>query len=153
MPSPPVGVFASILVGMIYAVIVPGRPRSTAKWAAWGLIAILGLSRMYLAVDHPTDDLAAIILGVGIPVVAFRFFTPNEVFPVTYRRGKTAHLDVGGQRGQAIRHAVRDQLGHLSYSFVARVLGLVIWVGVPPVTGMRMMSPLRSKASEPPSGE
>ena len=36
---------------------------------------------------------------------------PNEVFPVTYRRGKAAHLDVGGRRGQAIRTAVQQQLG------------------------------------------
>ncbi len=42
---------------------------------------------------------------------AFRFFTPNEVFPVVYSRGKTAHLDVTGERGEAIRHALRDQLG------------------------------------------
>jgi hypothetical protein len=33
------------------------------------------------------------------------------VFPVTYRRGSTAHLDVGGSRGQAIRRALQDQLG------------------------------------------
>ena len=44
-------------------------------------------------------------------MIAFRLFTPNEVFPVTYRRGKTAHLDVGGRRGEAIRRAVQDQLG------------------------------------------
>ena len=55
------------------------------------------------------------MVGVGIStavlVNAFRFFTPNEAFPVTYRRGKTAHLDVGGRRGEAIRRAVQDQLG------------------------------------------
>ena len=28
-----------------------------------------------------------------------------------YRRGRTAHVDVGGRRGDAIRTAVRDQLG------------------------------------------
>ncbi|HSF02812.1 MAG TPA: RIO1 family regulatory kinase/ATPase, partial [Solirubrobacterales bacterium] len=28
-----------------------------------------------------------------------------------YRRGKTAHLDVGGRRGEAIRQAVKEQLG------------------------------------------
>ena len=44
-------------------------------------------------------------------MVAFRFFAPNEVFPVTYRRAKAAHLDVGGRRGQAIRTAVQEQLG------------------------------------------
>ena len=48
---------------------------------------------------------------VAILLNAFRFFTPNEVFPVAYRQGKTAHLDVGGQRGAALRQAVQDQLG------------------------------------------
>ncbi|MGH3173593.1 MAG: hypothetical protein ACRDPF_06970, partial [Streptosporangiaceae bacterium] len=50
-------------------------------------------------------------LGVAIPVAAFRFFTPNEVFPVVYRRGRTAHVDVTGRRGEAIRQAMHDQLG------------------------------------------
>ena len=48
---------------------------------------------------------------MAVPVAAFRFFTPNEVFPVAYRRGKTAHVDVAGRRGAAIRQAVRYQLG------------------------------------------
>ena len=48
---------------------------------------------------------------VAIAVTAFRYFTPNEVFPVAYRRGRTAHVDVTGRRGEAIRQAVRDQLG------------------------------------------
>src|SRR5207244_10757933 len=39
------------------------------------------------------------------------FVPPNEVFPVAYRRGRTAHVDVTGRRGEAIRQAVRDQLG------------------------------------------
>src|SRR4030095_11031941 len=42
---------------------------------------------------------------------AFRWFTPSEVFPVSYHRGRTAHLDVGGARGEAIRRALADQLG------------------------------------------
>jgi hypothetical protein len=33
------------------------------------------------------------------------------VFPVVYRRGRTAHVDVTGRRGEAIRQATRDQLG------------------------------------------
>ena len=41
----------------------------------------------------------------------FRRFAPNEAYPVTYRRGRSAHLDVGGARGQAIRRALEDQLG------------------------------------------
>src|SRR5207342_2185246 len=66
---------------------------------------------LYLAVDHPDDVLFGAALGVAVPVAAFRYFTPNEVFPVVYRRGRTAHVDVGGRRGDAIRLAMRDQLG------------------------------------------
>jgi tRNA A-37 threonylcarbamoyl transferase component Bud32 len=43
--------------------------------------------------------------------VIFRVFVPNESFPVRYRRGKTAHLDVGGRRGEANLRALREQLG------------------------------------------
>ena len=75
------------------------------------VVAVFCLARLYLAVDHPDDVLLGVALGVAIPVTAFRFFTPNEVFPVVYRRGRTAHLDVTGRRGEAIRQAVRDQLG------------------------------------------
>ena len=35
----------------------------------------------------------------------------NEAYLVTYRRGRAAHLDVGGARGAAIRRALSDQLG------------------------------------------
>src|SRR5205809_3305922 len=91
--------------------MVPGRPRTYAKIAVAVVIAVFGLARLYLAVDHPDDVLFGVALGVAIPVAAFRFFTPNEVFPVVYRRGKTAHVDVTGKRGAAIRTAVHDQLG------------------------------------------
>jgi tRNA A-37 threonylcarbamoyl transferase component Bud32/membrane-associated phospholipid phosphatase len=110
-PSPPVAALAVTLVGMAYALLPPGQPRSWGKWAAGATLLLFGLARMYLAVDHPTDLLSAVILGVGIPVVAFRFFAPNQVYPVTYRRAKAAHLDVGGRRGQAIRTGVQEQLG------------------------------------------
>jgi tRNA A-37 threonylcarbamoyl transferase component Bud32 len=55
--------------------------------------------------------LVAVGIGVTLPLLAFRRFTPNEVFPVVYRRGRSAHLDVGGARGVAIRRALEDQLG------------------------------------------
>ena len=69
------------------------------------------LACLYLAVDHVDDVLLGVALGVAVPVSAFRFFTPNEVFPVTYRRGNTAHVDVTGARGEAIQLGMRDQLG------------------------------------------
>ena len=66
---------------------------------------------MALGADAPTDVLVGVGIGVALPLLVFRRFTPNEVFPVTYRRGRAAHLDVGGARGQAIRRALADQLG------------------------------------------
>jgi membrane-associated phospholipid phosphatase/tRNA A-37 threonylcarbamoyl transferase component Bud32 len=110
-PSPPVVNLTYFLMGAVYCLVVPGRPRTYAKIAVAVVIAMFGLARLYLAVDHPDDVLFGVALGVAVPVAAFRFFTPNEVFPVVYRRGRTAHVDVTGRRGEAIRTALADQLG------------------------------------------
>jgi membrane-associated phospholipid phosphatase/tRNA A-37 threonylcarbamoyl transferase component Bud32 len=110
-PSAPVAVLTIFLMGIAYCLIVAGRPRTYAKLGFTVLIALFCLSRLYLGVEHPGDALFGVALGVAIPVTAFRFFTPNEVFPVVYRRGRTAHVDVTGRRGEAIRQAMRDQLG------------------------------------------
>ncbi len=110
-PSPPVATLTVFLMGAVYCLVVPGRPRTYAKIVVAVVIALFCLARLYLAVDHPDDVLFGVALGVAIPVTAFRFFTPNEAFPVVYRRGRTAHVDVSGRRGDAIRQAVHDQLG------------------------------------------
>jgi membrane-associated phospholipid phosphatase/tRNA A-37 threonylcarbamoyl transferase component Bud32 len=110
-PSPPVGVLAAVLVAMVYSLVPAGRPRRWAKLAACVAVGALAGARLYLGVDHPFDILVGLALGVAIPLVAFRMFTPNDLVPVTYGRGKTAHLDVGGKRGEAIRSAVHEQLG------------------------------------------
>ena len=111
LPSATATVVAFTTIGIIYTVVVAGRARTIAKIVGAVVVALFGFARLYLGVDHPFDVLAGITLGVAIPLNAFRLFTPNEVFPVTYRRGKTAHLDVGGRRGEALRRAAEDQLG------------------------------------------
>jgi tRNA A-37 threonylcarbamoyl transferase component Bud32 len=84
---------------------------------ACGLLAVTALSRVYLAQDHPSDIAAGVILGVAVPLAAFRLLTPNDVYPVRYRlRDSPAHLDVTGARGEAIVRALRDQLGLLATS-------------------------------------
>jgi tRNA A-37 threonylcarbamoyl transferase component Bud32/membrane-associated phospholipid phosphatase len=111
-PSAAISVVSAILVGLIYSLVVPGRPRNSAKWGVGALLLILVTARLYLAVDHPSDVLFGVVLGVGLPVALFRFFAPNDAFPVSYkRRGSTAHLDITGVRGEAIRRGVREQLG------------------------------------------
>jgi membrane-associated phospholipid phosphatase/tRNA A-37 threonylcarbamoyl transferase component Bud32 len=116
MPSLPITVLATFLVCTLYSLVPAGRPRTRGKWVVSGLLAVTALSRLYLAQDHPTDIVAGAVLGVALPLAAFRWLTPNDVFPVTYRRGRTAHLDVTGVRGEAIVQALQDQLGLLATS-------------------------------------
>ncbi|HYF12254.1 MAG TPA: phosphatase PAP2 family protein [Actinomycetota bacterium] len=111
MPSRPVASLAVTLVGMAYALVPAGRQRFLAKVAAAVVVWLVVLARTYLGVDHVTDLFMGLLIGVATPIVAYRLLTPNDVFPVTYRRGKTAHLDVTGRRATAIREAVSEQLG------------------------------------------
>jgi tRNA A-37 threonylcarbamoyl transferase component Bud32/membrane-associated phospholipid phosphatase len=111
MPSRPVAILAATLVGVLYTLVPVGRWRQLGKWVASGLVAAFALARIYLGVDAPMDALVAAVLAVAVSIAAYRLFVPNEIFPVAYRRGRSAHLDVGGRRGEAIRHALADQLG------------------------------------------
>ena len=130
-PSAPVAALTFFLMGAVYCLVVPGRPRSYAKAGAAAVVALFCLARLYLAVDHPDDVVFGVALGVAVPLAAFRFFTPNEVFPVTYRRGRTAHVDVTGRRGAAIRQAVQDQLGLTVLE--VRLVGLASSAGSTPL--------------------
>jgi tRNA A-37 threonylcarbamoyl transferase component Bud32/membrane-associated phospholipid phosphatase len=111
MPSRPVAIFAATLVGVLYTLVPVGRWRQLGKWVAAGLVAAFALARVDLGVDAPTDALVGAVIGVAVSVAAYRLFVPSEIFPVVYRRGRSAHLDVGGRRGEAIRRALADQLG------------------------------------------
>jgi tRNA A-37 threonylcarbamoyl transferase component Bud32 len=110
-PSRPIVMLALALVGVLYTLVPAGRWRNRAKWAAAGVLGVVCLARLYLAVDHPSDQLTALILGWALPVVMFWLAVPNDAFPVSYRGGRKAHLDVGGQRGVAIVSALDRQLG------------------------------------------
>jgi tRNA A-37 threonylcarbamoyl transferase component Bud32 len=111
LPSLQLTFFAAGLMVILYALVPEGRWRNIGKWVAAGLVALTALGRVALGADAPTDVLVATAIGVTLPLLAFRLFAPNEVFPVAYRRGRAAHLDVGGARGAAIRRALEDQLG------------------------------------------
>jgi tRNA A-37 threonylcarbamoyl transferase component Bud32/membrane-associated phospholipid phosphatase len=111
LPSVQVAILAASLVSALYVLVPEGRWRQAGKWAATAIVVLTGLARVALGLDAPTDVLLGAVIGVAIPLLAFRWFTPNEVFPISYRRGRSAHLDVGGKRGQAIRRALQDQLG------------------------------------------
>jgi tRNA A-37 threonylcarbamoyl transferase component Bud32 len=111
MPSRPVAILAATLVGVLYTLVPVGRWRQLGKWVAAGLVGAFALARIHLGVDASTDALVGAVIGVAVSVAAYRLFVPNEIFPVAYKRGRSAHLDVGGRRGEAIRQALADQLG------------------------------------------
>ena len=110
-PSRTVAALTATLMGVLYSLAPTGRLRRVGKPVIAGLVTALSVSLVYLATNSPSDVVIAAVIGVTIPLVAFRMITPNEVFPVTWHRGSSAHLDVGGRRGQAIHQALEDQLG------------------------------------------
>ena len=110
-PSRPVAALTVTMLCIAYTLVVPGRARTIAKWSTAAAVFLLAGSRLYLAVDHPSDVFVAVVLGVAIPLAAFRMLTPNESFPVSYKRRRAAHLDIDGPRGEAICYAVESQLG------------------------------------------
>jgi tRNA A-37 threonylcarbamoyl transferase component Bud32/membrane-associated phospholipid phosphatase len=111
MPSIQVASLAATLVVILYTLVPEGSWRQRGKLVATGVVTLAGLGRIALGADAPTDVLVGVAIGVTIPLVLFRLFAPNEVFPIRYRRGRAAHLDVTGPRGEAIRRGLEDQLG------------------------------------------
>jgi hypothetical protein len=102
---------AATLVVVLYTLVPEGRWRQRGKLAAAGVVTLAGLARVALGAEAPTDVLVGAAIGVAIPLALFRRFAPNAVFPISYRRGRAAHLDVTGARGAAIRRGLEDQLG------------------------------------------
>ncbi len=111
-PSRPIASLAVTLVAMAFVLIPRGTSR---RWAHVGVqlfIAIEVTLGLYLAADYMVSSLYGWILAVAVAQLAFRWLVPEDVFPVTFRKsGTAAHLDLGGERGEAIVTAMRDQLG------------------------------------------
>jgi tRNA A-37 threonylcarbamoyl transferase component Bud32/membrane-associated phospholipid phosphatase len=110
-PSRPVTLLGLGVAAALFALVPRGRWRD--RLAVVGAVAVVAvaLARLYLGVDHPTDVVAAVVLGALVPPIVFRLVTPDDVFPVRYRSGQRAHLDVTGARGAAIHAALERQLG------------------------------------------
>jgi tRNA A-37 threonylcarbamoyl transferase component Bud32 len=112
-PSRPVAALAVTLAGMAFVLVPAGRPRRLALGSAAVLSLVYAGVRVVLLADYPVDALYAVLLGCLGAAAAFAVFVPEDVFPVRYSRGgKSAHLDLGGERGTAIVAAMADQLGY-----------------------------------------
>jgi membrane-associated phospholipid phosphatase len=83
MPSLQMTLLSAGFVAILYSLVPAGRWRNLGKWVTTAVLALVGLSRVALGVDAPSDVLVGVALGVTVPLLAFRWFTPDEVFPVT----------------------------------------------------------------------
>ena len=63
--------------------------------------AVYSMIETYLGVSHPTDQLIAVLIGRTVPLLMFRLFAPEEVFPISYGSGAT--LPTSTSRAPAVR--------------------------------------------------
>jgi membrane-associated phospholipid phosphatase len=111
LPSEQLAALAVTMVGIVYTLVPEGDWRRAGKPTAAAVVALVAFARIQLGVDAPTDVMVGVAIGVTIPMLGLRVFAPNQAFPISYRRARAAHLDIGGARGEAIRRALEDQLG------------------------------------------
>lgn len=110
-PSLPDAQLTAVLVGVAYSLVPNKAYRKVFGLIIATVVLLFGFSRFYLAVEYPTDLLYGATIGATITAAAFLLICPETVFPVGFQRGRTAHLDLGGARGVAIKSALADQLG------------------------------------------
>ncbi|MGI9595530.1 MAG: phosphatase PAP2 family protein [Acidimicrobiales bacterium] len=110
-PSRVAGFLAVEIVAIGLTLLPPGVRRR--RWWILSAVLLAGfvLAQLYTGVEHPSDLLAGATVGFAVALFSYRLVAPETVFPIAYRTGKTAHLDVSGARGRAIRVAIRNQLG------------------------------------------
>ncbi len=110
-PSAPAAAVSATLVVMGLSLLPRGRARNLSMTGVGAVMTLYAIARVYLGVDYLTDAVVGVLFGVSMAVVVFRLFVPEAAFPVEYKRGSSAHLDISGLRGEAIKSAVADQLG------------------------------------------
>jgi membrane-associated phospholipid phosphatase len=111
-PSWYVTAFAITVFAIPFVLVPAGRWRKRAMAGAWIAVVLVCFSRLYLGVDYPTNVVYAAVLSWVLAETLFRWFVPEESFPISYRRGgNAAHLDLGGRRSEAITEAMADQVG------------------------------------------
>ena len=103
---------AAVSVAAVLLLAPLGKVRRRATLVAGALLAYMGVAAVYLGSAHPSDVFMAVVIATTVTVLVIRLVAPPKVFPVTYRRGSAAHLDISGNRGLAIRHGIEDQLGY-----------------------------------------
>jgi hypothetical protein len=110
-PAVAISALAISLYGAVWA-LVPQPSRSRARGAVTAVLLIVCAARIELGAAYPTAAFYAVALAATVAFVVYEWLTPEESFPVSYARGgNAAHLDLAGARSDAVKVAMRDQLG------------------------------------------
>ena len=111
-PSWPMTAFAITVFAMPFVLAPAGRARKRAMAGAWTIVVLVAVSRLYLAADYPSNVAYAAVFSWVLTETLFRWFAPDESFPVSYRRGgNAAHLDLGGARAEAVKFTEVEPFG------------------------------------------
>lgn len=110
-PSRPVALLTAVLVAVGLTLAPAGAKRR--RWYALATAALISfaIARIHVGVDHPTDIVAGTVVGAAVTLLLYRLVAPEAVFPIVYDKRNTAHLDITGPRGAAIRLGLHRQLG------------------------------------------
>jgi hypothetical protein len=103
----------SITLGVMVFSLAPRRIwRRRAFVVALVLALAVVLARAILGATYVYAGAYSVALGFTVAAFAFGWLAPDDAFPVSYRRGgNAAHLELTGDRVEAITRALHDQLG------------------------------------------
>jgi len=110
-PSRPVALLTGALVAAGLTLFRPRPWRRRWYLMSIAVLGVFGFAQVYTGVDHPTDVVVGGTVAVAVTLLLYRSLAPEAAFPIVSRAGKTAHLDVTGARGEAIRAAMSHQIG------------------------------------------
>jgi len=110
-PSTPLSHLTILLVGAVLGFAPPGHVRRVSGAVVGAALAAVVLAGVALNTDYPSPATGSVVFAAAVVVAMLWRFAPDAVAPVRYGHGTSAHLDLGGPRGEAIRTAVADQLG------------------------------------------
>jgi tRNA A-37 threonylcarbamoyl transferase component Bud32 len=110
MPSVSTAYLAVVLIGAGYCFLRPGRGRTAVLAGTGVLVVLLAVAKTVLATNTPAAVLAGGGLGVLVAMAGFALLVPDDVFPLTGPRTRSAHLSLDVRR-PAIAEALAAQLG------------------------------------------
>lgn len=110
-PSEAVAGVAVTMLGAVYGLAPGGRARRLSLIATAIALAVLSVELIVTSENTVSEVAIGSAIGVSISFIAYRFFTPEAVFPVSYGFRRTAHLELTAARSASIRGALERQLG------------------------------------------